>query len=216
VSSGSAITRRRELSQNLATKTWPKFGHKTGRLPISGSRFRTVYLRFLSLRGLDLNQRPLGYESGGLVPSVPSGVVPYRPVRARCRQGPPRAAEVRVVRLQMVLHQGKQHAPLPRPNASSGIILARLVGSGPLGPIQARSSGSTFRPNRILAPTRAGVAQRSDTSSDARGSPHGQGFRPLLGPGGLRIRRLGVRVPPGVLRKSLHCRGLRRAGLSTF
>jgi hypothetical protein len=55
-----------------------------------------------SLRGLDLNQRPLGYESGGLVPCGPSGAVSCRPVRAWCRWGPARAAEVRVVRLQIV------------------------------------------------------------------------------------------------------------------
>ena len=55
-----------------------------------------------SLRGLDLNQRPLGYETGGLVPSLPSGAVSCRPGRGSCRPVPPRAAEVRMVRLQMV------------------------------------------------------------------------------------------------------------------
>lgn len=44
--------------------------------------------------------RPLGYESGGLVPSVPSGAVSCRPVRGSCR-GPSCAAELRVDGLQM-------------------------------------------------------------------------------------------------------------------
>lgn len=67
---------------------------------------------WLSLRGLDLNQRPLGYESGGLVSSGPSGAVPCRPVRASCRPVSPRAAEVRVVRLQMVCTKASKRVAL--------------------------------------------------------------------------------------------------------
>jgi len=57
---------------------------------------------FASLRGLDLNQRPLGYETGDLMLSC---VVWCRSVLSRpgsVPRSPARAAEVRVVRLQMV------------------------------------------------------------------------------------------------------------------
>jgi len=60
-----------------------------------------------------LNLRPLGYESGGLVPSVPSGAVSCRPVRSSCRRAPSRAAEVRVVRLQMVCTIASKVTKLP-------------------------------------------------------------------------------------------------------
>jgi SAM-dependent methyltransferase len=91
--------------------------HTTGRdlrfqshlRPVPGTLAHRTYqpgdfIRLLlrSLRGLDLNQRLLGYESGGLLPSVPSGAVSCRPFRASCRRSPSFAAEVRVVRLQMV------------------------------------------------------------------------------------------------------------------
>jgi hypothetical protein len=81
--------------------------------PVSGLPYRggkpelpasqPARLPFRMLRGLDLNQRPLGYESVGSCRLV--RLVPFcaTPVRASYRRSPSCAAEVRVVRLHFVL-----------------------------------------------------------------------------------------------------------------
>ena len=94
-----------------------------------------MYIKSLSsrsLRGLDLNQRPLCYESGGLVPCVPSGAVSCRPVQAPCRRAPSYAAELRVVRLQMVCIKASKDPP-----------------KSPLSTQLHRSSEETLRPHEI-------------------------------------------------------------------
>jgi len=47
----------------LSTGTWARVGQESRRLPVLESRLRPSTCSFTSLRGLDLNQRPLGYEA---------------------------------------------------------------------------------------------------------------------------------------------------------
>jgi hypothetical protein len=126
----------------------------------------------------DAGWEPLGYESGGLVPSGPSGAVPCRPVRASCRRSSPRAAEVRVS-FANGLHQGKQIRRLSRLGVAS---LSRSTPAVPCRPpfvprnlnkpINSRgrfaSRGRSWLPPGGGAPGRAGPRVRHRRKSRAR------------------------------------------------
>ena len=110
--SPSAI--KRATASSVTRRTWhPAERAIRGAALLADTRkgyLSAPLLTYGSLRGLDLNQRPLGYETGGLVPSSPSGAVSCRPVRASCRRAPPCVAELRVVRLQIVCTKASNDA----------------------------------------------------------------------------------------------------------
>jgi hypothetical protein len=145
-----------------------KLDTKRGGSRIPGAALQAFYLLLRSLRGLDLNQRPLGYESGGPVPHRPFGAIPCRSVRASCRRSPSRAAEVRVVLCNSFCNR-------PSEGRGSPVQLAggdSRSGSHRPPPLRRRSRGRSARSSLVSgrAPNTNIIREKKDTA------PHHHGW----------------------------------------